>query len=172
MLKKLKNFKCPKKRYIVLGVLALEIASLPAAAQIIDRVVFSVEPQASAVLIDDIDGVKRFAVASNSAFYVTAENVIGDIRVEVKNSGMIGSARFGNNAQMPGVALACSTMNLGPKTVYQAERKTAAMPGDILSQAVMVVVEHDPEADPVIRIKAGESKKPAADTVDCTSKLS
>lgn len=172
MLTKLKSVKLPKKRYIALGILALEIASLPAAAQIIDRVVFSVEPQTSAVLIDDIKGIKRFAVASNSAFYITAEDVIGDIRVEVRNSGTIGVARFGDNAQMPGAALSCSTMNFGQKTVYQAERKTAAEPGDVLSQAVMVIVEHDPEAEPVIRIKAGQSDKPVAVSNDCASNFS
>lgn len=172
MLKKLFREKMPKKRYIALGLLALEIASLPAAAQIIDRVVFSVEPQTSAVLIDDINGVKRFAVASNSAFYVTADSIIGDIRVEVYNRGEIGLANFGENAQMPGAALACSSMSFGQQTIYQAERKTAARPGDILSQAVIVSVEHDPDVDPVIKIKPGTSSSPAAQSTECSTKLS
>ncbi len=172
MLKKLLNGKLPKKRYLALGLLAIELASLPAAAQIIDRVAFTIEPQASAVLIDDIEGRKRYAVASNSAFFVTAESAIGNIMVTVHQSGDIGNTRFGDNAQMPGAALICSTLINGEETVYQAERKTAAKSGDILSQAVIVVVEHDPTANPVIRIKPGQANAPLANITDCATKLS
>lgn len=158
-----------KKRYIIFGLIAMELASLPAAAKLINH--YSVEEvsTASVVLIDKIEGRKRFAVASNAPFYISTEASVGLITVRIHKSGQIGLDRFGDNAQMPGAALACSSLNGERRTIYQSKRKTALNKGDILSQAVIVAVHYEDATDPTFKIDVGSPESPKAPLADCFS---
>ncbi len=142
--------KTIKKRYFVFAWLAVELASIPAAAQIIDRVIFSA-PQtvASAILPSQDPGITKIAVTSNAPFAIIAKNSIGDMDISVHTRGDINGTRFGDNAQMPGDAIACSALSLplGQK-IYEADRKTALKPGNILSQSVIVEIRHDADLSP------------------------
>jgi len=110
MLAVLKKAKLPKKRYIALGVLLFELASLPAAAHIVMQNLPTEAPeQTNAVLIDETDSQQRYVVTSNAAFHIKANDFQGDIKVTLHKSGQVGQTRFGDNAQMPGAALSCAT---------------------------------------------------------------
>ena len=160
-----------KKRYILLGLLCLELASLPAAAKILSQISVSEKPMASVVLIDAKNGRKRYAVASNAPFYISADKATGPVSVEVYKSGVIGSSRFGDNAQMPGVAVACSSPSGEESIIYQSKRKTALGSGKILSQAVIVAIQYSDEFEPDFKIDVGESGDLKAPKADCPSTL-
>jgi len=141
------------KGKILLGWIALELAAIPAAAQMVERVSFSPAPQVIvADARDNAPGLRSFLVASNTPFVVEVEQVIGEVDVEVFSNGYIGEMMYGINAQMPGEAKTCTTAQLGITRVYQAERKTAAKRGNVQSHAVRVNVRFDEVADPAIRI--------------------
>lgn len=152
-----------KKRYLILGVLALELAALPAAAQMVDRVIFEVKPKVTAVEIPTpTAGKSRFLVASNAPFHVQSENVVGDLTVSVHKSGDLNGSRFGDNAQMPGDFETCVNVNQPHEaTIYKAHQKTAQTRGPILSQAVIFEFSYDEIAQPVITFKAGETTRPS-----------
>lgn len=160
-----------KKRYIALGLITLELASLPAAAKIIGRITESDKATASVVLVDSIDGRKRFAVATTAPFYVSVTDATGDISVNIHKSGRIGEVQFGDSAQMPGVALTCSYLTGEQHVIYQSERQTALRGGDILSQAVVVAIHFDKNLSPNFKIDVGTPDSPKARTSDCFAKL-
>lgn len=142
----LKTVKRPKKRYIALGLLAFEFASLPAAAHIVIQSLPSqTVEQTNAVLIDETDNQKRFVVTSENPFHISATDFEGHVNVSIHGKGSIGPTRFGNNAQMPGSALSCSKVDETSKTIYQSVRKITTKEGDPLSQAVLVVIDYKPE---------------------------
>jgi len=159
-----------KKRYIVLGLLAVELASLPAAAQIMHRVAFDIRPVVTAVEIPTAEpGVSRFLVASNSGFGVEAQNIVGDIKVSVSVSGTIGSvSRYGDAAQLPGAKTQCSQANGLTSPLYIADRKTAAQKGTPPEQAVVFEFQYTPEARPQFTFKPGAEAINAPLT--CTNK--
>ena len=141
------------KGKLLLGWIALELAAIPAAAQMIERVSFAPAPQVIvADARDNAPGFRSFLVASNTPFVVEVEQVVGDVEVEVFSNGYIGEMMYGANAQMPGAAKVCMTARLGMTRVYEAERKTAATRGNVQSHAVRVNVRFDKAADPAIRI--------------------
>lgn len=144
MFASLKNTKLPKKRYIALGILAFELASLPAAAHIVMQSLPTEAPaQTHAVLVDETETQQRFVVTSNIAFHVTASDFRGDVKVSLHKSGQIGASRFGDNAQMPGAALSCMSVNELNTLVYQSKRKITIEDGEPLSQAILVVVDYE-----------------------------
>lgn len=154
------NIRKIKKRNIALVLLAMELMSLPAAAQIIDKVVLSVGQKAISVELETETGVSQFMVTSNAPFAIIAENVMGDIDINLHTNGTINGKRFGTNAQMPGAAQSCATaLSPAPQAIYVAERKTAATKGPILSQAILVSVVHGGENANVriVTEKEGES---------------
>lgn len=161
-----------KKRYIFLGLLAVELLSLPAAAQIVHRVAFDIRPTVTAVEIPTSEpGVSRFLVASNAGFGVKANDVIGDVRVDVHVSGAMGGAvRFGDAAQLPGPKSGCAqTSGLG-SNIYLADRKTAATRGTPPEQAVVFEFNYDPNARPNFEFVAGiDSASILASCSDVTS---
>ncbi len=152
-----------KKRYIVAAIIAIECASLPAAAQIINKVVFQTRPTVTAVEIPTPEpGLSRFLVVSNAPFTVRSANMIGDIDLSVHKSGDINGQRFGDSAQMPGPQSGCASVSAPSETtIYQAERKTAATRGTPLSQAVIMQIKYDPSAAPNITF-AKDNAAPAA----------
>lgn len=147
-------FKIAKKNKALLGVvLALEVMSIPAAAKMADRVNFGTKP---VVIVADVPsatpGQDSFLVSSNTPFVVEVGGVIGEVKVDIASGGHVGTLRYGENAQMPGVARACSMGRVGTVEAYRSERKTAASRGSVKSQAVRVNVRYDRVASPNIRI--------------------
>jgi len=162
-----------KKRYFVFGWLAMEIASIPAAAQIIDRVVFKVPQKAIHVQLPDEPGITRYAISSNAPFAITVENAIGEFQVNVRDNGFINGKYFGTNAQMPGAAENCAVLLSDTQNIiYAADRKTAASKGDILSQAVIVEIRYTAEARPNFKVLTEENSKAISTAQDCESTLS
>ena len=150
--------KLAKKNKVLLGALVLlEVASIPAAATMVDRVKFGAGP---VVIVADVNegvvGTKSFLVSSNTAFVVEVGGIVGEVEVEVASGGYVGAMRYGDNAQMPGVARMCSMGRLGTVEAYRAERKTAASRGDVRSQAVRVDVHYDRVAAPFVQIVAAK----------------
>jgi len=138
-----------KKRYFIIGWIALEIACIPAAAQIVDKIVFTAPERVIAVKVDTIPGRTRFLVASNSGFSISSEDAIGPLDITVIQSGRIGNKTFGANAQLPGPASACAApVSALSSVVYKADRKTAAISGEIESHAVIVEMHYDKSAEP------------------------
>ncbi len=160
-----------KKRYILLGLLGLELISLPATAKILSQISISEKPTASVVLIDSKEGQTRYAVATNAPFYISAEHITGPISVKIHKSGVIGSARFGDNAQMPGAALACSFLNGEEQVIYQSKRKTASGTGKILSQAVIIAIQYSDEVEPSLKVNVGEPGIQIAPNSGCLATL-
>ena len=146
-----------RKRYVVLGLLAIELLSLPAAAQIVQRVSFEVRPRVVAVEIPTSEpGMSRYLVSSNAGFGVKAYDVVGDINVAVHMSGaMSGTTRFGDSAQLPGPKSGCAQASGLGSHVYLADRKTAATPGTPPEQAVVFEFKYEPDARPKFDFIAG-----------------
>lgn len=161
-----------KKRYIVLGLLAIELLSLPAAAQIVHRVAFDIPPIVNAVEIPTAKpGVSRYLVASNAGFIVRANDVIGDVNIDVHVSGTLGNTnRFGDSAQLPGPATMCSQSSGFNTDIYMADKKTAAKSGTAPEQAVIFEFTYDPTAHPSFDFVAGTDQ--AATPVKCSGATS
>lgn len=143
---------------VLLGLLAVEVAALPAAAQMVHRVAFEVRPRVTAVEIPTAEpGRSRFIVTSNAGFGIDAVGVIGQVEVAVHQSGQIaGGSRFGDAAQLPGPARQCAESGTALATpVYVADRKTAARPGETVEQAVVFDIRYDASATPEFIFKAG-----------------
>lgn len=149
-----------KKRYIVFGLLALEVVSLPFAASIVHKQAADFDisaitnPQrAINVELNAGPGVTRYLVTANAPFTVTSKNAIGTLNVNVYKSGFINGQAYGTNAQLPGAKSACTqTETTEKKTVYISERGTVAQKGDVLSETVLVEVRYDPSLTPDIKI--------------------
>ena len=140
-----------RKRYVVFGLVALEIASIPVAAQMVDRVSFEVEPRVIVAEIPDRPaGERSFLVATNDGFVVEVEGVIGSVTTEVTASGHLGGVAYGSAAMMPGASSACTAAFGGRTQVYNAPEKTADTRGRIQDQAVRIDVRFDPLATPDI----------------------
>lgn len=162
-----------KKRYIAAVLIAMEIASLPAAAQIVNKVVFQVRPSVTAVEIPTPEaGLSRFLVVSNAPFTVRSADMIGNVDVTVHQSGDMNGQRFGDNAQIPGPKAACAAVTNPSETViYQADRKTAISRGTPVSQAVVIQVKYDSAAAPDITF-AKDNAAPAAIASVCGAVVS
>lgn len=162
-----------KKRYIAIGFIAMEILCIPVSAQIIDKVVFSVPQRVISVPFPPEAGVTKFLVSSNAPFAIISENAIGEFQVNVQVSGLVNGNAFGSNAQLPGVAASCAAQTTpSPTKLYEADRKTAAQPGDILTQAVIVEIRYDTDATPELKIITQDKAKRISSGAACETKLS
>ncbi len=156
-----------KKRYFLLGWLGLELLTLPAAAhQIANRVSFEVPPRVTAVEIPTSEpGVSRFLVASNAGFGVKANDLVGDIQIDVHVSGTLHtSSRFGDAAQLPGPKTSCAQATGLESDIYLADRKTAATTGTPPEQAVIFEFNYDAEARPKFVFTPGNDNVSAITT--------
>ena len=167
------------KKKIFFAWVAVEVVTLPltipATAQIVERISLSIPPRIAAVELEAEPGISRYMVATNAPFSVISEGVIGKIDVDIKVKGKINKTPFGTKAQSPGAKETCVTsLSAAPSVIYQADRKTAAKRGEILQQAVMVEMRYDPALSPKLRFEAAKSPEamalPAAQT--CTSTIS
>lgn len=160
-----------KKRYLLFGIIALEVVSIPVSAQIIDKVAFSVPQRAIAVPFPPEPGLAKFLVSSNAPFAVVAENTIGEFEVSIQVSGVLNGNRFGDNAQMPGEAQTCAAQISPSATkIYEGDRKTAAQKGDILTQAVIVEIRYDADTSPAFKVMTEDdaSKLPQGHACEAT----
>jgi len=146
------KFKTHKHWFI--AALVLDILSIPAAAQIVDHVSFSVPEKVAAVQLDvQQDGLQRFVVASNGPFAIISENAIGAFNVQLTTKGDLNGQAIGSNAQLPGAEKNCAVAtSQGPQKIYEAIRKTAKHRGEVLSQAVIVEISYDPVLNPDFKI--------------------
>lgn len=153
-----------KKRFLFIGLLLLELISLPAAAQIVQKVSFDIRPIVTAVEIPTAEpGVSRYLVASNAGFSVQAKDIIGTVEVDVHVSGTMGVGnRFGDSAQLPGPKLSCSQTSGTNAVIYIADRKTAASHGTPPEQAVVFEFQYSSEIRPSFEFVAGVAKTPSA----------
>jgi len=161
-----------KKRYFAAAFIAVELASLPAAAHIVKTAAFKVKPTISAVEIPTAEaGVSRFIVVSNAPFTIRSADMVGDVDISIHQSGELNGSRFGDNAQLPGPASACAAItNSGESVIYQAKRKTAAKKGSTVSKAVVVEIKYDSAAAPVITF-AKDDAAPAVVSPACASSI-
>ncbi len=165
-----------KKKNIILGLVGLEILALPlaipATAQIVERVFFSVPPRIAQVELPPEPGKTSFIIASNAPFSILSESAVGDMSVNIQVQGLVNGNSFGQNAQHPGPAEPCVTpITTAPSTVYKATRKTAANKGAVIAQAVLIEIRYDPTLSP--KFSLATLDQPQAQTASlapsCTS---
>ena len=147
-----------KKRYIALGIIAVELASLPAAAKIIHMAAFQTKPRVLAAEIPTSEpGVSRFLVNSNDGFGVEVEGFIGDIKTTIYENGTLASKRrFGDEAQLPGAAKSCAqSLSNQDQPIYQAIQKTELTDGHVVDRSVVFEFHYDPQAKPSFEFTAG-----------------
>ena len=162
-----------KARYFAIGLIALEIASIPVSAQIIDKYAFTKPQKVAAVPFPAEVGITKFLVSSDAPFAIISENAIGEFDVRVKVSGILNGQRFGQNAQLPGAAASCSAQTSKNATkIYEAKRKTASRDGDVLTQAVIVEVRYFPSINPKLRVISQNEAKDFVSGTACTARLS
>jgi len=169
---KIKNIGS-KAHYFAIGLIALEIASFPVSAKIIDKVAFSEPQRVVAVPFPPQEGVTKFLVSSNAPFAVISEEVIGEYHISVNVSGILNGQRFGSNAQMPGAAESCAMPTIVKATkIYEASRKTELGEGDILTRAVIVEIRYNPDLKPKFKIIPQNKAKKVSAATACATKLS
>jgi len=164
---KIKNIT-GKARYFAIGLIALEIASIPVSAQIIDKVAFSKPQKVIAVPFPPEAGIAKFLVSSDAPFAVISENAVGEFDISIKVSGVLNGNRFGENAQMPGAAKSCAVQTSPKSTkIYEANRKTEAREGEILSRAVIVEIRYDAEIKPELTFISENKAKKISSSTSC-----
>ena len=169
---KIKNMTT-KARYLAIGLIALEIASIPVSAQIIDKYAFSKPQKVAAVPFPAEVGITKFLVSSDAPFAIISEDTVGEFDVRVKVSGILNGRRFGQNAQLPGAAASCSAQTSKKATkIYEAKRKTASKDGDVLTQAVIVEIRYSPNLNPKLKIISENKAKGFIEGTACKTKLS
>lgn len=159
-----------KKRYLALGIVAAELAALPAMAGMVDSLSLSAEERTVFVKMESAPGQTRYAIASNTPFSIISENMIGEFNITIEKEGKINGQAFGMNAQLPGAAQICAeTQSLSPQKIYQADRKTASAKGDILSQAIIVNIQYPENLDPEFKVRTRENARDIALAATCQS---
>ncbi len=146
------------KKNILLGWLAFEaiglVIALPAAAQMVDKVMFSAPPRAAHVVTPITPGLTEILVASNAPFTVLSEGAIGEMSLALTVSGTINGKAYGDNAQNPGQIQSCVMPTATATTaLYTATRRTAANRGEVIDQAVMIHIKYDPALSPKFTVK-------------------
>jgi len=160
-----------KARYLAIGLIALEIASIPVSAKIIDTVAFSKPQKVIMATFPPQTGVTKFLVSSDAPFAIISEGAMGAFDVNIKVSGILNGQRFGSNAQMPGPVEACAVQTSREKTkIYEAERKTELREGGILTRAVIVEIHYDSEIKPEFKIISQNKAKKFPTAVACVIK--
>ena len=162
-----------KKRYLALGIIALEVLTWPAAAQILDKVSFEMPQRVVHAEFPVEPGVTRMFVTSNAPFAILAKGQIGEFDVNVYPSGTVGAVTFGENAQLPGDANACATtLDIKKSIIYAADRKTAIAPGEAASQAVLVEIRYDQALSPKFNVVTEKKSQKYALAAPCQTALS
>ena len=157
-----------KKRHILYGLIALEIAAIPVSAKIIKDVAFAEPEQTLAVPFPEQPGLAKFLVSSNVPFAIISENGTGEFDVRIDVSGDLNGNHYGKNAQLPGAPESCaSTLTASPTTIYQADRKIDAAKGDVLSRAIIVEIHYAADIKPDFTFVPQKDAKKLASAPAC-----
>lgn len=157
-----------KKRFWLLGFIALDIAALPAAAQMVDRVSFSVPQIAVHSELPRQDGLAQMFVTSNAPFTIVADGAVGPFDIVISQSGQVGQQAYGENAQMPGLPTTCSVaLSSGKTTIYSATQKTAKSRGSIPSQSVFIQIRYPKGISPNFDVLTEEKSTGLAPSAPC-----
>lgn len=164
-----------KKRFIVLGLVAFELACLPFAGHMLhktsaklDMADFTKPQRAIHVKLDSEPGITRYMVSANAPFTVTSETMMGQFDVDIYASGIINGKDFGANAQKPGPDSACSqTQSLDPRVIYRSDKGTVANEGEILSKAILVEIRYEPYYKPDVKILTQKKSKDILSAQPC-----
>ncbi|WP_034387122.1 hypothetical protein [Hellea balneolensis] len=163
-----------KKRYIVFGLLAAEIAAIPVAAKALKD--FKYEPSQRTVAVafpSEQLGVTKFLVSSNAPFAIISKGDVGQFDVAIKRSGELNGRKFGTKAQMPGAAEHCAVkLTTSKAKIYEATRKIDAGDGDVLSRAVIVEIRYAKELKSEFEILSENKAKKYDAAASCAAKLS
>ncbi len=166
-----------KKRYIVFGLLTLELLTLPAAAHYahkkgmsFDMSIFSKPQHAINIKLKSKPGIAMYMVSANAPFSVTTEAMIGRFDVNIHLKGRINGQFFGENAQPPGPETACAvTKTTDKRTIYRSEKGTIAQDGDILSKTVLVEIRYEAYNKPDIKILTQKKSEKIASAPSCAA---
>jgi len=171
---RMKNMGVKKK--ILVGWLAFEavglMTALPATAQIVERVMFSVPPRAAHVIVPVAPGFTEILVASNAPFAILSQGAVGEMRLNLRVNGTINGTEFGGQAQDPGPISDCVIPTSPiPTALYTATKKTAANRGEVIGQAVMIRIIYDPSLNPTFTVKTlnQPETKAASPAPNCTA---
>ena len=150
-----------KKRNILLGILAIEVLTLPVSAKVIDNILFTTPADAASVTLPGEPGMTQLVVVSNSPFLITSRDAVAEMTISVHVSGAINETRFGDKAQMPGPSEGCAvTQTSDTSVIYTSSLSTAAKRGEVLSKSVMVQINYPADQSPVFEVV---TKKHGAD---------
>lgn len=162
-----------KKRYIALGLIALEVISFPVSAHIIHKASTAEPEKIVAVPFPEEAGITKFLMSSNTPFTIVSESASGEFDIEIKRSGMLNGHQYGSNAQMPGPAKACAaTITTSATKIYEANRKIEAGDGDVLTQAIIVEIRYPKDIEPNLKIISKSKAKHVSEAANCKTKLS
>ncbi len=148
-----------RKRTIILGIAALELAAIPALAVIgppnfdFDRThIITAE-------IESPPGIKRFFVSGNTAFSIVASDLTGPVVTFIQPQGNIGEVRFGGNTQLPGAVKTCAIASgRRSEIIFASERGIVTSDGPAISQAILITISHNPSQDPTIEFHKAHDK--------------
>jgi len=151
------------KSKLFLTWVAIEIAvlpiSIPATAQIVERIAFSMPAHVSSVELNMEPGLSRYFVVSNAPFSVISTDAIGQFDIDITVTGTVNGVHFGQKAQKPGPLQTCSTISSSlPTIIYTGDQKTAAKRGKVIEQAIVVDIRYDPTLEPAISFEPGTNK--------------
>lgn len=166
--------KAFKKRYIVFGLIAAELAAIPVAAKAIKD--FKYEPSQRTVAVAfpiEQPGMAKFLVSSNAPFAVISEGEIGQFDINIQLNGDLNGAAFGKNAQMPGDPKACAAqLTRSAAKIYEATRKIDAAEGDVLTRAIILEIRYAEDIKPNFKILSEKKARKFDVAASCETKLS
>lgn len=126
----------------------------PSWAGVSDRVQFEIKPRVVSQIIDRVEGETRLLVASNTAFNVSAKGMVGNISVQIEETGYVSGTSFGAAAQLPGdITQETFLTSRFEAPIYSADRKTARHSGTPLDQAVLIRVSYSGPTHPTLIVQ-------------------
>lgn len=151
-------------RSLYIGSIAAFLITLgtasPSWAGTSDRVRFEFKPKVVSQIVDRVEGETKLLVASNSAFNISAEGIIGMVSVKIEKKGVISGINFGSAAQLPGsIEHTTFLTSHHSATIYTAARRTARDAGKPIDQAVLILITYSDSTHPsfILEPKAGQS---------------
>lgn len=149
-----------KPRYFLFAFIGFELIALPASAGMVGKVFSSLNQHAVVTELPRQPGTAKLVISSNAPFVITAENMSGDVDLNLMQSGKIYTTRFGDNTQTPGPEKACASLgNTKPAIIYTADKATSVKDAEILSQSVVMEVSYAYDAQPVFKVMTHREAK-------------
>lgn len=158
-----------KPRYFLFALIGFELIALPASAGIVGKVFSNLTQHAVVTELPRQPGVAKLVISSNGPFVITAENMSGDIDLNLVQKGKIYTTHFGDNTQAPGPEKACATLgNSNAAIIYTADKATSIEDGEILSQSIVMEVSYAYDAQPVFKVMTRREAKKIEAAPACT----